>query len=213
MACLCTLVLCGGIFFKLLPSLSLNLQLDWNSLSAIGTLSAVLVSLWLARSSDRKTRREEKQRGELAASRIWPIAGAMNAQLSEFVGWVYFDDLDSSEPISDIRDKFKKLQVFADRISREDVQDTVSLDISVASYLARAIGEIEGVIVSVEREIKEWGQISRLQKEFFRSTWGDAVVNSRDLLLLALPTLEYAAQKAAPLPDWAKIYATEQLEE
>ncbi|MNJ75981.1 hypothetical protein D3C77_731750 [compost metagenome] len=82
----------------------------------------------------------------------------------------------------------------------------VSIDISTASYLSRSIGEVGGVIASVERETKEWADISQSSKEFYRKHWGDTLTSAQDFLFLALPSLEKAAQRATPSPDWATIY-------
>lgn len=200
------LFLCGGIFFKLLPQASVDLKLDWNALSAIGTFAAVIVSLYLASSAERKQVAERRERSALAAARVWPIAEALNGHLSDLSGWVYFDNLDDPEKISDIRERVKRLRVYLDCMKIDDVERIVAIDISVASYLSRAIGEIEGVVVSVEREGKEWDAISQVSKEFYRKHWGDAILSARDFLQMALPSLMHAAQKAAPIPDWAEIY-------
>ena len=205
------LFLCGGIFFKLLPQASGDLKLDWNALSAIGTFAAVIVSLYLASSAERKQVAERRERSALAAARVWPIAEALNGHLSDLSGWVYFDNLDDPEKISDIRERVKRLRVYLDCMKIDDVERIVAIDISVASYLSRAIGEIEGVVVSVEREGKEWDAISQLSKEFYRKHWGDAILNARDFLQMALPSLQHAAQKAAPIPDWAEIYGNEEI--
>lgn len=205
------LFLCGGIFFKLLPQVSVDLKLDWDAFSAIGTLAAVIVSLHLAGSAERKLVAERKERSALVAARVWPIAEALNGHLSDLSGWVYFDNLDDPEKISDIRERVKRLRVYLDCMKIDDVERIVAIDISVASYLSRAIGEVEGVVVSVEREGKEWDAISQLSKEFYRKHWGDAILNARDFLQMALPSLEYAARKAAPIPDWAEIHAKEEI--
>ncbi|QXH53407.1 hypothetical protein KSS94_09945 [Pseudomonas fakonensis] len=200
------LFLCGGVFFKLLPQASVDLKLDWNAFSAISTFAAVIVSLYLASSAERKLVAERRERSALAAARVWPIAEALNGHLSDLSGWVYFDNLDDPEKISDIRERVKRLRVYLDCMKIDDVERIVAIDISVASYLSRAIGEIEGVVVSVEREGKEWDTISQVSKEFYRKHWGDAILIARDFLLMALPSLKHAAQKAAPIPDWAEIY-------
>ncbi|WP_448177133.1 hypothetical protein [Pseudomonas putida] len=205
------LFLCGGIFFKLLPQVSVDLKLDWNAFSAIGTFAAVIVSLYLASSAERKLVAERRERSALVAARVWPIAEALNGHLSDLSGWVYFDNLDDPEKISDIRERVKRLRVFLDCMKIDDVERIVAIDISVASYLSRAIGEIEGVVVSVEREGEEWDAISQVSKEFYREHWGGALLNARDFLQMALPSLMTAAHKAAPTPDWAEIYAKEEI--
>ncbi|WJO31015.1 hypothetical protein [Pseudomonas monteilii] len=205
------LFLCGGIFFKLLPQVSVDLKLDWNAFSAIGTFAAVIVSLYLASSAERKLVAERRERSALVAARVWPIAEALNGHLSDLSGWVYFDNLDDPEKISDIRDRVKRLRVCLDCMKIDDVERIVAIDISVASYLSRAIGEIEGVVVSVEREGEEWDAISQASKEFYREHWGGALLNARDFLQMALPSLMTAAHKAAPTPDWAEIYAKEEI--
>ncbi|NWB64438.1 hypothetical protein [Pseudomonas sp. F1002] len=204
------LFLCGGIFFKLAPMASFKFEITWDAFSAIGTVAAVVVSLYLARSTDRKRQAENKVRSTLVVARLWPIAEALNGALTDLSGWVYFDDLDSPEPISDIRERVKRLRIYLDRMSMQDIELLVSIDIVIASYLSRAIGEVEGVIASVERESREWNAISRGSKEFYRNHWGDAILSARDFLTLALPSLKYSAQKAAPVPDWAAIYAEEE---
>lgn len=200
------LFLCGGIFFKLLPQVSVDLKLDWNAFSAIGTFAAVIVSLYLASSAERKLVADRRWRSALAAARVWPIAEALNQHLSDLSGWVYFDNLDDPETISDIREKVKQLRVYLDCIKVDDIDRIVAIDISIASYLSRAIGEIEGVVVSVEREGKEWDAIPQTSKEFYREHWGGALLSARDFLQMALPSVMAAAEKAAPTPDWAEIY-------
>ena len=201
------LFLSGGVFFKLVPFVSFKLELTWDAFSAIGTVSAVVVSLYLASSVERKQRAENKERSLLVAARLWPMADSLNGHLAELSGWVYFDTLDSQEPISDIRERVKRLRTYLDRLTMQDIERIVAIDITIASYLSRAIGGIEGVITSVERESREWDAISKGSKEFYRQHWGDALLSARDFLLMALPTLEYAAKKAAPLPDWAALNA------
>lgn len=201
------LFLCGGIFFKLVPLVSFKLELTWDAFSAVGTVAAVVVSLYLASATERKQRAENKERSSLVAARLWPIADALNGDLAGLSSWVYFEDLDSSEPISDIREKVKRLRLYLDRMTMKDIEQIVAIDIKIASYLSRAIGEIEGVVASVERESREWDVISKLSKDFYRQHWGDALLSARDFLLIALPSLEYAARNAAPLPDWAAINA------
>jgi hypothetical protein len=204
------LFLCGGVFFKLAPVVTFKFELSWDAFSAIGTVAAVVVSLYLARSVERKQQAENKERSSLVAARLWPIADALNGDLAGLSGWVYFDDLDSPEPISDIREKVKRLRIYLDRMTMQDIERIVAIDITIASYLSRAIGEIEGVIASVERESKEWNNISRASKDFYREHWGKAIISARDFLNMALPSLEYAAQKAAPIPDWAEIYGRDE---
>ena len=196
------LFLCGGIFFKLIPLVSFKFELSWDAFSAVGTVSAVVVSLYLASSTERKRQAENKERSSLVAARLWPIAEALNGALVGLSGWVYFDNLDSPERISDIREQLKRLRVYLDRMTMQDIERIVAIDMTVASYLSRAIGEIEGVVASVEREIQEWDVISQGSKDFYRKHWGDAILTARDFLLMALPSLKHAAQKAAPLPEW-----------
>lgn len=204
------LFLCGGIFFKLVPLVSFKFELSWDAFSAVGTVAAVVVSLYLASSTERKQRAENKERSSLVAARLWPIAEALNGDLAGLSGWVYFDNLDSSEPISDIRERVKRLRVYLDRMTMQDIERIVAIDITIASYLSRAIGEIEGVVASVERESEEWNNISQGSKDFYRQHWGGAILSARDFLLLALPSLMHVAQKAAPPPDWGAIYAAEE---
>ncbi|MBV4552329.1 hypothetical protein HU742_014380 [Pseudomonas sp. SWRI102] len=206
------LFFCGGIFFKLLPAATFKFELSWEAFSAIGTVAAVVVSLYLARSTERNKRAEGKERSSLVAARLWPTADALNRDLAELSGWAYFDNLDGPEPISDIRDRVKRLRVYLDRMMMQDVERIIAIDIIVANYLSRAIGEVEGVIVSVERESEEWHLISQLSKDFYRQHWGAAILSAREFLLMALPSLEYAARKAAPAPDWAKIYNDEEMD-
>ncbi|WP_241356881.1 hypothetical protein, partial [Escherichia coli] len=85
----------GGVFFNILPSVSLAVSLDWNALSAIGTVGAVLVSLGLAVTSWWNRRGEEKLRAKLVAARIRPVLVDLINQLEYFSAWYYFDNLDS----------------------------------------------------------------------------------------------------------------------
>lgn len=197
------LFVCGGIFFKLVPAVSFSFVLSWDAFSAVGTISAVALSLYLATDADRKLLAEKKVRSSLVAARLWPIAEALNGDLAALSGWVYFDNLNSPEPISDIRERVSRLRIYLDRLTMQDIERIVPIDISIASYLSRAIGEVEGVIASVEREGQEWSAISKGSKEFYRKHWGDSIISAREFLLMALPSLEYAAKKAAPFPDFA----------
>ena len=200
------LFVCGGLFFRIPPLVTFELKLTWEAFSAIGTVSAVVVSLYLARSIERRIRSENKERSSLVAARLWPIAEALNSQLADLSGWVFFDNLDEPEPISDIRDRVKRLRIYLDRMTMQDIERVIAIDISVASYLSRAMGEVEGVIASVERESDEWNKISQVNKDFYRERWGNSIISARDFLTMALPSLMYAAQKAAPFPDWNEIY-------
>lgn len=201
------LFLSGGIFFKLMPVATFKFELSWDAFSAIGTVAAVVVSLYLARSAERKQQAESKERSLLVAARLWPIAEALNGDLAGLTGWVYFEELDSPEPISDIREKVKRLRLYRDRMTMQDIERIVAIDITIASYLSRAIGEVDGVVASVERESKEWGAISQGSKDFYREHWGNSILSAREFLLMALPSLKHAAQKAAPMPDWAALDA------
>ncbi|MFI8643842.1 hypothetical protein ACIGJK_03430 [Pseudomonas iridis] len=200
------LFVCGGVFSKLAPVVTFKLELGWEAFSAIGTLAAVVLSLYLARSAELKARSENKQRSLLVAARLRPIAGALNADLAALSTWVYFENLDSSEPISDIRDAVKRLRIYLDGIKLQDIERIIAIDIVVASYLSKAVGEVEGLIVSVERESQEWSQISKPLKDYYRSHWGASLISARDSLNMALPSLDFAATKAAPTPDYAEIY-------
>lgn len=202
------LFLSGGVFFKLIPHVSFNfdLKLGWEAFSAMGTIAAVIVSLYMARSSDRNRKAEKKEISSLVAARLWPITQALHQALIDLSVWVYLDDLDSSEPISDIRESVKHLRIYLDRISINDIEQVVYIDIVTASYLSRSIGEIGGVIASVERESKEWIAIPQRSKEFYRSHWGGSLTAAQDFLFLVLPNLEKAAQRATPSPDWAAVY-------
>ena len=141
------LFVCGGVFSKLAPVVTFKLELGWEAFSAIGTLAAVVLSLYLARSAELKARSENKQRSLLVAARLRPIAGALNADLAALSTWVYFENLDSSEPISDIRDAVKRLRIYLDGIKLQDIERIIAIDIVVASYLSKAVGEVEGLIV------------------------------------------------------------------
>lgn len=196
----------GGVFFKLAPAVTFQLKLGWEAFSAVGTLAAVVVSLWLARSADLKVRTENKQRSLLVAARLRPIAGALNADLAVLSTWAYFENLDSSEPISDIRDAVKRLRIYLDGIKLQDIERIIPIDIMVASYLSKAVGEVEGLIVSVERESQEWNEISKPIKDYYRNQWGAALESARESLNMALPSLDFAATKAAPTPDYGDVY-------
>ncbi|WP_145133563.1 MULTISPECIES: hypothetical protein [unclassified Pseudomonas] len=203
------LFVCGGLFFRISPVVIFKLELTWEAFSAIGTLGAVVVSLYLARSAERRLRSENKERSSLVAARLWPIAEALNSQLADLSGWVYFDNLDAPESISDIRERVKRLHIYFDRMTMQDIERIIAIDISIANYLSRAMGEVEGVIASVEREGEEWNNISQVSKDFYRERWGNSIISARDFLTMALPSLMYAAQKAAPFPDWHEIYNDE----
>lgn len=207
----CILIfLCGGIFFKLVPDNSFKFILSWEAFSAIGTLSAVGVSLYLACSTDRKRQAEDSTRSSLVAARLAPIAEALEGDLEDLLSWVYFDDLDSLEPISDIRERVKRLRIYLDRMPMQDIERIIPIGASTANYLSRAVGEVEGLIVSVERESKEWSAISQSSKVFYRTHWGDAIVSARDFLIIALPKLVSVAKKAAPTPEWGEIFEKEE---
>lgn len=200
------LFVCGGLFFRISPVVTFKLGLTWEAFSAIGTLGAVVVSLYLARSTERRLRSENKERSSLVAARLWPIAEALNGQLVDLTGWVYFDNLESPEPIADIRERVKRLRYYLDRMTMQDIERIIAIDISIASYLSRAMGEIEGVIASVEREGDEWNKISPASKDFYRERWGNSIISARNFLTMALPSLMDAAQNAAPIPEWHEIY-------
>lgn len=60
-ACLFDAVLMWRYFFKVLPAVSFSFVLNWDAFSAVGTIAAVVLSLYLATDADRKLLAEKSK--------------------------------------------------------------------------------------------------------------------------------------------------------
>ncbi|HDQ4152933.1 hypothetical protein ACOAOH_28415 [Pseudomonas aeruginosa] len=197
----------GGVFFNILPSVSLAISLDWSALSAVGTVGAVLVSLGLAVTSWWNRRGEEQLRAKLVAARMRPVLVDLINQLGYFSAWYYFDNLDSPGEIEDVRGLVKPLRICTDSISKEDIERLVVLDQKSTGYLSSGIGRVEAVISEVERVTGDWDEITDVQKGRYRDTWGPTLDEARDHIYQAMDVIEKAVNDVAPEIDWSQVYA------
>lgn len=194
----------GGIFFQAFP----DFNFGWEAASAVGTISAVFLSLWLSGKSDRQAREREIVRVGLVAARVSPVVSRLEDLVSKLIGWAYFTNLDDEEnPVSDARAYVQGFRRYVDQISREDLEILVNLSPSVASGLSRVVGEITSLIHMVDSESRDWRDIPRNEKLVFQKEWGEHLITANTILSVIVRPLQKTMDNFSPLPDWGQIYS------
>lgn len=197
------LLFAGGIIFRAFPDIGFG----WEAASAVGTVSAVFLSLWLSGKSDRQAKEREAVRVGLVAARVSPVVSRLQDSVHKLIGWAYFTNLDDeNNPVSDARVYVQGFRRYIDQISREDLEILVCLSPMVAAGLSRIVGEVTSLIHMVDSERRDWREIPRNEKLVFQEEWGEHLIIADDILSFIVRPLKRAMDDFSPLPDWGQIH-------
>lgn len=182
------LFLSGGVFFKLMPAATIKFDLGWDAFSAIGTLGAVVVSLYLASAADRKAKTQERHRAELVAVRIYPVLQSLHHRVTAIFAQFAFNAERASVNRPDILNDMKLAIEYARLIKDETLDALVHLDDGIfAKRLSRALGMLDGLGVEIHgMDLEQWNGLDQNHKVFFHGRWANHFSACDQLLRVAL---------------------------
>lgn len=115
--------------------------INWEALSAVGTLLAVVVALWLPA---RQNRQRQREQNEIALMRAW-TAAHIASQIAERINVLLIDWAASGQPSSsEFSGLLARLNTLQDRV------DSV-VGANIVTSLASLAGAIEGCIKKAEQ--------------------------------------------------------------
>lgn len=183
-----------------------NWAVNWEAISALGTLAAVVVALYLASADRRRLRRDGKVRAHLyAASMTYRLSYARKVALSCQLT-ATFNNLEISIDASDaqaIATIKQTLRMNTFRPNVDELQALIPLGNNCAHRIARAFDYIDRVRQSIENVGEALTPEIRAQLlAEWRGEFGAAV----DLLTIALRDCEPATELGAPTPTGQELY-------
>lgn len=201
------LFLTGGIFFQLFKSnldgqaLSLFLGL----ISALGTVGAVGMAMYLSHKTESRLMKSEQVRAELEAARVSPALDSLVRSLDSAYATFLFKV--EHEVDEDLIAKLDHLALVAALISHESLGRMACLEESCAHRIARAISNIENTAVIVNR-IKTigWSNVPLMQKSFWHGEIYTSIRDARDLVMVAQRVCDRATNRGAPMPTGEEKY-------
>lgn len=175
--------------------------------SALATVGAVFVALWLARSDRRRTAKESMSRAQLAAAGIATGLTTTLAWVSE--AWAHTIFLDTK--VSQMDGVLKGVSRTAMALRRpvfppsgDTLIELTPLPNNCAHRIARAYGDIEALQKHADRVpvelIKIFEKTTPHEREALLEGWRGSLGNARDLLLVALAECNAATELGAPIP-------------
>ncbi|NMY81637.1 hypothetical protein HBO01_23440 [Pseudomonas rhodesiae] len=201
------LFLAGGLFFQIFKD-SLDGQaiaLLLNLASALGTVGAVVAALYLSHKSESRLSRSELVRAELEAARVSPALDSLLRALDSAYARFIFDKDQNID--NDLFGLLRHLGQLAALIGRDNLGHMACLEQSCAHRIARAISNIEKIVVTVERiESVGWDHVPLMQKVFYHGEIYSSVDEARDLLLVAQRVCNQATNRGAPMPSGEEKY-------
>lgn len=180
----------------------------WNALSAVGTIAAVAVALWISVKSDRSNGRAEKDRSELAAAKMLSPIITLEEKVAYIFAFFCFDDEESANQHMRILLAIQELEVLGKAISIDDLYPLLHLKHHAAKRAARALGLIQTFSADAVSTLMHasWGS-PRWRKEHYKR-WAEMLSEIKDHLSVAVSTCAEAASTGAPRPTPEEIHGT-----
>jgi len=171
----------------------------WDPISALGTLAAVLVALYLARSDQRRQKEEATVRARLSAASMTYQLQTTHHAISSCIARVVFGGTDTgsaNEVLLALTEIKKVVSGPWFEPKPDDLVPLVSLENSCAHRIARftdLIGAVRGLASDLDLS-----SLSEAQAAHLLETWLTILKNAADLLGAALVVCERASEKGAP---------------
>lgn len=174
--------------------------------SAIATMGAVFVALWLARADRRERQRQSLLRAQLAAARV-------SSQLQHTHDWVlnaWVNGMFTGENhVSDLSSLGRMIKLLREPVYRIDPQvliDLAPLPNSCAHRIARAFDYIDRICLDVAKlPAGDLAQQSAAWRSALRTSWIRKLSAANELLTAALMECHSATALGAPLPSEAEL--------
>lgn len=186
--------------------------------TAVATTAAVVVSLWLARASDRRQDKEKLIRARLLAARlVADLEGPLKA-LSQFVNLVDFQDSDEADMLAKMpAARLVSAQRRLDRLMEESgrpqwIIDAALLEgiVPLGNSTAHRLEYGCRSLVAINRELveysKHWQTIDADYKEYLLSEWAKTFSKAERFISVAFAACQDAAALGAPEPSPDEIY-------
>lgn len=180
--------------------------------SAVGTIAATVVALWLGLSARRNSEDEDLKRARLCAALISVRLTATHSAIRSVAISSLFKDMTVSEE----RAAIKALQHIRDVVlgglfvpSHQELIELTPLNNNCAHRIARAFDYIEKVRSEAMR-VNERGlfseQFDSNERERLLQSWGGTLFTASELLEVALRECNKASELGAPIPSGEELY-------
>jgi len=179
----------------------------WEVLSAIGTLSAVVVALGISILSSRENRKAEMDRAELAAAKMFIPLSNLYDKASGLYSWYAFGDFELNGSESEVMKRLEAVEALSQRVSIDDLFPLLKLPRHVAKRAARAQGLIQAS-VDYAREMftySLWKQADDSFKDDRYARLFYMLLEVRDHLEIVVRECESSALNGAPRPTLKEI--------
>lgn len=178
----------------------------WEMLSAIGTLAAVVVALWVSGHAAYLTHRADKDRSELVAARMLSPLKELDGKAS------YIRASLASQPTDQVRDDtatlmaIKELSSLAQSISVEDLYPLLDLKSHAAKRAAMALGLIQSFSNHAIALLmhSSWSDVAT--RDIHIRRWIALLSEIVDHLAVAVAACQAAALTGAPRPTIEEIH-------
>lgn len=184
--------------------------MDWDALSAVGTVLAVFVALGLASQAERQRARSERQRAGLVAARLLETVRHMADKTHHHMAMLAFyednRDWTKDDFLSDLTDMGQMLE----GIGISTIQALEPLPGNTANRLAMAIGVVDTLAseVAVLRARRSWSDLGASARKHYVARWGSLAGRAKDYFQVVQRELEAAAEVAAPRPSGEELYGS-----
>lgn len=183
--------------------------------SAVGTVAATVVALWLGLSARRNSRDEELRRARLCAALISVRLSATHEAIRAVALAAIFKDL----TISDEAATIKGLQSICAAVlgnfyipSHKELVELVPLENNCAHRIARAsdyLEKVRGDANHVQQGGMFFEQFSLEGREKLLHHWSGMLFAASDLLEAALRECNAASELGAPMPSGQELHASD----
>lgn len=191
----------GGLFFSIFGMSQGKASFFLDLLSAVGTVSAAGIALYLSSLSSSKSEMAERAKAELSAAKLTPILSSILVKVEALnTARCFSADAAMSESF-DLFDEFSELKPLVDLVSIGSLESLACLENNCANRIARAIGNIQQLVISVETSREApWDELSWFRKVSDCAEWFDTISTVRQLLHVSLNTCYVTSGRAAPMP-------------
>ncbi|ROM94429.1 hypothetical protein [Pseudomonas brassicacearum] len=177
----------------------------WDMLSAIGTMTAVVVALGVSGHAAWVTRRADKDRSELVAAKMLSPITVLERKASYLFAWFCFNDVEPADGHMNILRAIQELDVLAGAISIDDLYPLLHLKSHAAKRAARALGLIQSFSSDATAMLAHHSWSNVALRETHHKRWAVMLSDIKDHLAIAVLACEVAASTGAPRPTTEEI--------
>lgn len=178
----------------------------WDMLSAIGTVTAVVVALGGSGHAAWKARKVDDDHSELVAAKMLSPLSELQSTVSYLHSWFCSDDEETAGQYMSSLIAIQKLEAMAGAISTEDLYPLLHLKNHAAKRTARALGLIHifssDAIATLMHQ--SWSDV--IQHETYHKKWAEMLSEIQGHLDVAVSTCKAAASTGAPRPTVEEIH-------